>query len=163
VLSLDSPRGGPLDLDTRDLEIQAVETADGQPIPHALHAPMPILGSRLRAELPAGTAAVRIRYRTTPRASALPGLSPAQTAGVARAGAALAGVGGAVAGGRRRARVLAGGRDDPRRGEAVRPVRLGPLRRADHAAFLPLRRDGEPAAHLHHAHGDRRRQVAGER
>ncbi|HZN95154.1 MAG TPA: M1 family metallopeptidase [Myxococcales bacterium] len=81
LLKLDSPRGGPLDLDTRDLEIQAVETEDGKPVPHAMHAPMPILGSRLRAELPQGAAAVRIRYRTKPQASALQWLSPAQTAG----------------------------------------------------------------------------------
>jgi leukotriene A-4 hydrolase/aminopeptidase len=81
LLLLDSPRGGPLDLDTRDLDIQAVETAEGKAIPHALHAPMPILGARLRAELPAGTPSVRIRYRTTPQASALQWLSPAQTAG----------------------------------------------------------------------------------
>ena len=81
LLELDSPRGGPLDLDTRDLEIQAVETAAGQPVPHQLHAPEPILGARLRCELPAGTPAVRIRYRTSPQASALQWLSPAQTAG----------------------------------------------------------------------------------
>lgn len=81
LLALDSTRGGPLDLDTRDLEIQAVETGDGKPIPHALHAPMPILGSRLRVELPQGAALVRIRYRTSPQASALQWLSPAQTAG----------------------------------------------------------------------------------
>ncbi|HVE86453.1 MAG TPA: M1 family metallopeptidase [Myxococcales bacterium] len=81
LLSLDSPRGGPLDLDTRDLEIQAVETAGGKPLPFALHPPQPILGARLRVELPAGTDAVRIRYRTSPDASALQWLSPAQTAG----------------------------------------------------------------------------------
>src|SRR5262245_8125425 len=81
VLALDSPRGGPLDLDTRDLEIQSVEAPSGQAIPHTLNPPEPILGARLRVELPAGTAAVRIRYRTTPQASALQWLSPAQTAG----------------------------------------------------------------------------------
>src|SRR6185295_18529835 len=81
LLALDSARGGPLDLDTRDLEIQSVETADGKPIPHTLHGPMPILGSRLRVELPQGAAAVQIHYRTSPHASALQWLSPAQTAG----------------------------------------------------------------------------------
>jgi leukotriene A-4 hydrolase/aminopeptidase len=81
VLSLDSARGGPLDLDTRDLEITAVEGVDGAPLPFTLHPPEPILGARLRVELPAGAQAVRIRYRTSPGASALQWLEPPQTAG----------------------------------------------------------------------------------
>ncbi len=70
-----------LDLDTRDLEIGGVFDSAGHPLRYALHPPEPILGSRLSLELPAGTTAVRIAYRTSPEASALQWLSPAQTAG----------------------------------------------------------------------------------
>ena len=41
--------------------------------------------------------------------------------------------------------------------ETVRPVSLGPLRPADPAAVVSVRRHGESAALLHHADGDRRR------
>jgi leukotriene-A4 hydrolase len=73
-------RGGQLDLDTRELEIEAVE-AEGQPLPYELGALDPILGSRLRITLPPGTASLVIRYRTSERATALGWLSPEQTAG----------------------------------------------------------------------------------
>lgn len=81
VLSLDSAAGGPLDLDTRDLEVEAVESVDGKPLSFTLQPPEPILGARLRVQLPSGVPAVRIRYRTSPQASALQWLSPPQTAG----------------------------------------------------------------------------------
>jgi hypothetical protein len=70
-----------LDLDTRDLEIGGVFDSEGRPLRHTLHPPEPILGRRLSLELPAGTSAVRIVYRTSPEASALQWLTPAQTAG----------------------------------------------------------------------------------
>ena len=76
--------GGPLDLDTRDLTIEAVTDADGHALPFTLHPPEPILGARLSIELPTGTTAVTIRYRTSPEASALQWLEPAQTLGGAR-------------------------------------------------------------------------------
>ena len=76
---------GPLDLDTRDLAIESVTTLVGAPLPFALQAAEPILGARLRIELPAaGAAGVRIRYRTSPQATALQWLEPAQTAGGAQ-------------------------------------------------------------------------------
>src|SRR5258708_20409743 len=73
--------GGPVDLDTRDLRIGSVASLDGQPLKFELAAPEPILGSRLRIELPAESPGVRVRYATSPEASALQWLSPAQTRG----------------------------------------------------------------------------------
>src|SRR4051812_1755167 len=81
TLAFAAPGGGPLDLDTRDLAIDAVEALDGRALPFALHTAEPILGARLAIELPAGSTGVRIRYRTSPVASALQWLEPAQTAG----------------------------------------------------------------------------------
>ncbi len=72
---------GPLDLDTRDLRIESVTSLAGAPLPFALQAPEPILGARLRVDLPSGTDGVRVRYSTSPQATALQWLSPAQTAG----------------------------------------------------------------------------------
>jgi aminopeptidase N len=80
ALTFRKPGGGTLDLDTRDLAIDAVVDQDAQPLPFTLHAADPILGARLSIELPAATRAVRIRYRTSPEASALQWLEPAQTA-----------------------------------------------------------------------------------
>jgi len=76
-----APGTGALDLDTRDLTIDAVTDVAGEPLAWRLHAPEPILGARLSIELPANTAGVRIRYRTSPSASALQWLEPAQTSG----------------------------------------------------------------------------------
>ena len=81
TLALRAPGAGPLDLDTRDLAIDEVHDQAGRPLPFVLHPAEPILGARLAIELPAGTTAVRIRYRTSPEASALQWLEPAQTAG----------------------------------------------------------------------------------
>lgn len=72
-------RGGPFDLDTRALEIDSVSDGGGNPLPFELAAPDPILGSRLRVELPPGTESVAIAYRTSSEASALQWLEPAQT------------------------------------------------------------------------------------
>ncbi len=73
--------GGPLDLDTRALAIDAVLDATGAALPYTLHAAEPILGSRLSVAVPAGAASIRIRYRTSPEASALQWLTPEQTLG----------------------------------------------------------------------------------
>ena len=72
---------GPLDLDTRDLAIDAITDGDGRALAFKLHPADPVLGARLTVTLPAGTRAIRIRYRTSPEASALQWLAPAQTAG----------------------------------------------------------------------------------
>ena len=79
-----TPGATPLDLDTRDLTIGGATLLDGTAIPFSLFAPEPILGSRLRLDLPAGADAVRIRYTTSPLASALQWLTPGQTAGKCR-------------------------------------------------------------------------------
>jgi leukotriene-A4 hydrolase len=82
LLELDAPApGGPFDLDTKGLTIHAVESADGAPLRHQLGDEDPILGQRLRIELPAGAHAVRIRYKTSPDAVGLQWLDPAQTEG----------------------------------------------------------------------------------
>src|SRR5688572_21532077 len=51
--------GGPLDLDTRDLTIHQV-TVDGAEVVWTLAAAEPILGARLRIELPAGASSVTV-------------------------------------------------------------------------------------------------------
>jgi aminopeptidase N len=81
LLELATPSGGALDLDTKGLEILAVETPDGRAVPHTLGAEEPIYGRRLRLDLPAGAPAVGIRYRTAPEAIALQWLAPEQTEG----------------------------------------------------------------------------------
>ncbi len=81
TLELDRAARGPLDLDTRDLLIERVEDATGRSLAFELHAAEPYIGSRLRIELADATPRVRIRYRTSPEASALQWLAPAQTAG----------------------------------------------------------------------------------
>ena len=73
--------GGPLDLDTRQLEISAVTDLAGAPLGFVLHPADPVLGARLTLTIPAGATGVKIRYRTSPDASALQWLDPAQTAG----------------------------------------------------------------------------------
>ncbi|SEL64273.1 Aminopeptidase N [Stigmatella aurantiaca] len=81
TLTLKEASAGPLDLDTRDLDIRAVVDAEGRPLPYLLSPPEPILGSRLRVELPPGLRQLTVRYRTSPQASALQWLTPSQTAG----------------------------------------------------------------------------------
>ena len=71
ALHFREPGAGPLDLDTRDLRIESVAGLDGAPLACALAAAEPVLGSRLRIQLPAGSRGVRIRYRTSPQATAL--------------------------------------------------------------------------------------------
>jgi len=80
-LDLGGPSSGPLDLDTKALVITAAATGAGQPIPYALGAEDPILGRRLRLDLPARTAQVVITYETAPEAVGLQWLAPEQTAG----------------------------------------------------------------------------------
>ncbi|MET0405258.1 MAG: M1 family metallopeptidase [Cystobacter sp.] len=81
TLTLREASAGPLDLDTRELEIDAVVDAQGQPLSFLLSPPEPILGSRLRVELRPGVRQLTVRYRTSPGASALQWLTPEQTAG----------------------------------------------------------------------------------
>jgi leukotriene-A4 hydrolase len=69
--------GEELILDTRGLEIRAVDGAAS----FALGEPHPVLGAALRIQLKAGVDAVTVHYATSPGASGLQWLEPAQTAG----------------------------------------------------------------------------------
>ncbi|MGI4737787.1 MAG: hypothetical protein ACRYG7_21690 [Janthinobacterium lividum] len=76
---------GELVLDTRGLVLGAVqlgEAADGTAATYHLAPADTVLGQALRIEVPAGTGAVRVSYRTRPEAAALQWLAPAQTAGM---------------------------------------------------------------------------------
>ncbi|NVB82870.1 MAG: M1 family metallopeptidase [Kofleriaceae bacterium] len=84
VLTFKAPSSGTLDLDTRDLVIEHVEDASGQTLPFVLHPAEPYLGQRLTIEMSAQTPSIRIRYKTSPEASALQWLEPAQTKGGAK-------------------------------------------------------------------------------
>ena len=80
-LLLESPSGGPMDLDTKGLKIKAVYLDSGQPIPYELSGEEPILGQRLRLDLPDGTESVGISYTTSPEAIALQWFEPEMTLG----------------------------------------------------------------------------------
>ena len=71
---------GPIDLDTRDLDIDTVVGLEGEPLAWELASPDEILGSRLRIALPSGAFGVRIRCASSPAAMALQWLDAAQTA-----------------------------------------------------------------------------------
>ena len=71
-------------LDTRDLVMEgawADAAGTGPAVAYALGPADATLGRALHLPLPAGTAAVRLAYRTSPHAAALQWLAPAQTAG----------------------------------------------------------------------------------
>jgi len=80
-LHLREPFGGPLDLDSRDLQLTSVKTADGADIPYEIAEKDAVLGDRLRLNLPDGTTELVFRYRTADDAVALGWLDPVQTAG----------------------------------------------------------------------------------
>lgn len=87
VLSLDwhDPKATQLVLDSRDLAISRIEgqLASGKwrKLKWSLAAADPILGSALTIETPKQPAQVRITYATSPQASGLQWLTPAQTSG----------------------------------------------------------------------------------
>ena len=71
-------------LDTRDLTIEKVEgEANGNwsPLPFALAAKDPVLGSKLTIETPERNAKVRVTYKSSPEASGLQWLTPEMTEG----------------------------------------------------------------------------------
>ncbi len=70
-----------MDLDTRDLTIESASDDQGRPVRFTLHPAEAILGARLELRVPAGAKAVKVKYRTSPQASALQWLKPAQTQG----------------------------------------------------------------------------------
>ena len=80
-LAFAAPSAGRVDLDTKGLLIRSVATGGGAAVTHALEAEEPILGRRLRLELPPGTGSVVIDYETSPGSTALQWLEPRQTDG----------------------------------------------------------------------------------
>ena len=84
TLMFGSEVSGPLDLDTRALTLHGARNQTGTEVPYEWADPDPILGQRLRLTLPPGTEAVTLAYETSPEASALQWLTPAQTAGRAK-------------------------------------------------------------------------------
>ena len=72
---------GRVDLDTKGLVLRSVATSGGAPVAHALEPEEPILGRRLRLELPPGTESIVIAYETSPGSTALQWLEPRQTDG----------------------------------------------------------------------------------
>lgn len=81
LLQLERASSGPLDLDTKGLEVLAVEREGGGALAHTLGEETPVLGRRLRLELPAGTERVAIAFRSASEATGLQWLSPEQTEG----------------------------------------------------------------------------------
>lgn len=67
-------------LDTRDLTIKGV-TANGMPIPYTLGKEDSFLGAPLSITVPEGVNKVTVSYHTSPQASGVQWLTPAQTAG----------------------------------------------------------------------------------
>jgi len=73
---------GVLDLDTKGLCIhRAYVTATAKSLPFELGEEDPILGRRLRLQLPPGTMGLTLAYETSPEALGLQWLAPEQTAG----------------------------------------------------------------------------------
>ena len=83
-LAWHDPKARTLVLDTRDLDIESVKTVDAQgkesDASFSLDKRDPIFGSALRITLKEQVPNVRIRYRTSPKASGLQWMSPEQTA-----------------------------------------------------------------------------------
>jgi aminopeptidase N len=81
TLELAAAAGGTLDLDSRGLAVAGAVTDRGVAVPVEPGDEDPILGRRLRLELPAGTRSVTLGYATSAEAPALQWLEPAQTSG----------------------------------------------------------------------------------
>ena len=81
LLDLGEPSSGPLDLDTKGLDVYSVESEDGTEVPFELAEEEAVLGRRLRLDLPPGTRRVTVEYSTSPEALGLQWLDPAQTEG----------------------------------------------------------------------------------
>ncbi len=83
-----APRDSPLVLDTRDLVIEAVMT-HGDPhldnrLPYTLGKPDPVLGTPLTIDISEAGGEVIVRYRTSPKSSALQWVDAPRTAGRTR-------------------------------------------------------------------------------
>ena len=76
----EKPDNNTLVLDTRALDIQSV-TVDGESVPFEMGEVDPDLGTSLTITLPSSANAVTVAYSTSPEASGVQWLTPAQTAG----------------------------------------------------------------------------------
>ncbi|MFT6897635.1 MAG: leukotriene-A4 hydrolase [Paraglaciecola sp.] len=74
------PQSNTLILDTRDLTINSV-TANGMPVPYTLAKEDSFLGAALQITVPEEADKVTVAYHTSPEASGVQWLTPAQTAG----------------------------------------------------------------------------------
>ena len=81
VLNFHKGGDGVIDLDTRDLIVDAVYTRDGLPVKWEKDEKEGFMGERLRVFRPVGTKTLIIRYSTSPKSTALQWLDPQQTAG----------------------------------------------------------------------------------
>lgn len=81
TLGLEGARGGSLDLDSRNLDIQKVTLGDGKELRFELGPVDKVLGQKLTIQVPDRTDEITIHYRTSPDASALQWLDPQLTAG----------------------------------------------------------------------------------
>ena len=84
ALELEKPSRGPMDLDTKGITIQSIYAQGGNPVSYELAEEEPILGRRLRLDLPGGTTSVTINYATSPEAVALQWFEPEMTLGKRR-------------------------------------------------------------------------------
>ena len=81
TLDLENPSSGIMDLDTKGITVRSVYVQNGKAIPYELAEEEPILGRRLRLNLPEGTTSVTISYITSPDAVALQWFEPEMTLG----------------------------------------------------------------------------------
>jgi aminopeptidase N len=81
TLVLAEAASGVIDLDSDGLSIEAVRDQDGGALPFTLAEADPVLGRRLRVELPSGTTRIEVEYRTGAEPIGLQWMEPAQTAG----------------------------------------------------------------------------------
>jgi leukotriene-A4 hydrolase len=80
LLMLENPSEGIMDLDTKGLEILSVYSGD-RPLSYEIADEEPILGRRLRIQLPNETKSIYIAYKTSPEGIALQWLEPEMTLG----------------------------------------------------------------------------------
>jgi leukotriene-A4 hydrolase len=81
TIELEKASDGHFDLDTKGMDIHSIATQDGSDIAYSLGEEDPILGRRLRLELPDGTTSITIRYATSPEAIAMQWFEPEMTLG----------------------------------------------------------------------------------
>jgi len=84
TLELEKPCAGPLDLDTKGITVHSARAETDGDVVFSLGDADPILGRRLRLELPQGTTSVTILYTTAPEAIALQWFEPEMTLGKRR-------------------------------------------------------------------------------